>query len=246
MTVSLTPMVKALLIINGLLWVLTVFILQQFFFKDGSIFLELGLSPISFIYDLKVWQPFTYMFLHGEGVMHILFNSLMLWFVGSELEKIWGSREFLKFYLFCGVGAGLVYALVTLFLVKFFAFNPVVLSVPTVGASGAIFGLMLAYGRIFGEKIIYFMMFLPMKAKHFVMILAAIEVFSLLMSGLGSKVNNLAHIGGFIMALVYLEFAKFNQKRLQNRFFKKPGRKLKLVVDNNKSKDTEPKGPTYH
>lgn len=247
MTVSLTPMVKALLLINGLVWFLGVVILQSYVLKNNSLFLEFGLSPLSFIYDVKVWQPLTYMFLHGEGIMHILFNSLILWFIGSELEKIWGSREFLKFYLVCGVGAGLVYALVTLIAVQLMGLNPALLSVPTVGASGAIFGLMLAYGMIFGERLIYFMMLFPMKAKHFVMILALIEVVSLLSSGLGSKVNNLAHIGGFIVGYLYLKFSSYRRQMLQDRFFKKPGRKLKLVVDNDdETKQKNQDEPTYH
>jgi membrane associated rhomboid family serine protease len=240
-------MVRALLIINGVVWFLGVLILQNYVLKNNAVFLEFGLSPLSFIYDIKVWQPFTYMFLHGEGIMHILFNSLILWFIGSELEKIWGSREFLKFYLVCGVGAGLVYALVTLIAVQAMGLNPALLSVPTVGASGAIFGLMLAYGIIFGERIIYFMMLFPMKAKHFVMILALIEVMSLLSAGLGSRVNNLAHIGGFIVGFIYLKWSSYRRRMLQDRFFKRPGRKLKLVVDNdeeNNKKDRDE--PTYH
>lgn len=247
MTVSLTPMVKALLIVNGLVWFFAVLIFQAAVLKNNSIFMEFGLSPLSFIYDAKVWQPLTYMFLHGEGIMHILFNSLILWFIGSELEKIWGSREFLKYYLVCGVGAGLVYAVITLMAVRVMGLDPTLLSVPTVGASGAIFGLLLAYGMIFGERLIYFMMLFPMKAKHFVTILAMIEVLSLVSSGLGSKVNNLAHIGGFVMGFVYLKYSTYRRKRLQDRFFRRPGRKLKLVVDNDEdNKRSNQDGPTYH
>jgi len=247
MTVSLTPMVKALLILNALVWFSCVLILQGYVLKNNSIFIDFGLSPLSFIYDAKVWQPLTYMFLHGEGIMHILFNSLILWFIGSELEKIWGSREFLKFYLICGVGAGLVYALVTLVAVQTLGLDTSLLAVPTVGASGAIFGLMLAYGFIFGERLIYFMMLFPMKAKHFVMILAMIEIVSLISSGLGSKVNNLAHIGGFLVGYLYLKFTSFRRRKLQDRFFKKPGRKLKLVVDNDDENGrSNQDGPTYH
>lgn len=247
MTVSLTPMVKALLIINGLVWFFGVLIFQTYVLKDNSVFANFGLSPLSFIYDAKVWQPLTYMFLHGEGIMHILFNSLILWFIGSELEKIWGSREFLKYYLICGVGAGLVYALVTLLAVHTMGLNASLLSVPTVGASGAIFGLMLAYGVIFGERLIYFMMLFPMKAKHFVTILAMIEILSLVSSGLGSKVNNLAHIGGFVIGYLYLKLSSYRRKMLQNRFFNKPGRKLKLVVDNDDENGrSKQDGPTYH
>ena len=249
MTVCVTPKVRTLLLINWFVWFVGVLIFQNFILKDNSIFVEFGLSPLSFIYDFKIWQPLTYMFLHGEGVMHILFNSLILWFIGSELEKIWGGREFLKFYLVCGVGAGLIYVLVTFFVIQFMGMNPALLSVPTVGASGAIFGLMLAYGVIFGERLIYFMMLFPMKAKHFVMILAFIEVMSLVSSGLGSKVNNLAHIGGLLVGYLYLRFSSYKRRILQDRFFKKPEQKLKLVIDNHSRSEQskkESKGPTYH
>lgn len=243
MTVSLTPMVKALLIINGVVWLAFVLVLQGYVLGTNFIFAEFGLSPLSFIYQIKVWQPLTYMFLHGEGVMHILFNSLILWFIGSELEKVWGSREFLKYYLICGVGAGIVYTAITLLFVKAMGLNPGLLAVPTVGASGAIFGLMLAYGVIYGERLIYFMMLFPMKAKHFVMILALVEVMTLLSAGLGSKVNNLAHIGGFVVGYIYLKWNDYIRRTRQDKLFKKPGRKLKLVIDNDNDKSS---GPTYH
>jgi membrane associated rhomboid family serine protease len=242
MVVSLTPMVKAILVANALIWVAAVVILQGFVLKSNFVFELFGLSANG-IQNLFLWQPLTYMFLHSSNIWHILFNSLIIWFIGSELEKIWGPREFLKYYLICGIGAGLLYLAVLFFAVNYFGLPLGFLGVPTIGASGAVFGLLLAYGVIFGERVIYFMMLFPMKAKYFIMLLAAVEVFTLLTSGFGGAVNNTAHLGGFVVGALYIFLGRYISRRRQMKWLKKPGgRKLKLVVDNDKKKG----GPTYH
>ena len=116
------------------------------------------------------------MFVHAMGVFHILFNMLVLWWFGAELELRWGSRFFLTYYLVCGVGAGAIYLIGTLGYALITG-NVLPLAVPLVGASGATYGLLLAYGILFGERIIYFMMLFPMKAKYFTMIIGAVELF---------------------------------------------------------------------
>lgn len=246
MVVTLTPMVKAILIANAVAWLVAVVVLQGMILKDNSIFESMGLSGNGVLGSFKLWQPLTYMFLHSASIWHILFNSLIIWFVGSELEKIWGPREFLKYYLTCGVGAGLLYIMVINMAVQFFGLNEGFLSVPTIGASGAVFGLLVAYGLTFGERVILFMMLFPMKAKHFIMLLALVEVFTLINAGFGGAVNNTAHLGGFIVGLVYILSRKQMSKLRQNRWLKKPGHKLKLVVDNDKRKGNKDKGPTFH
>lgn len=245
MTVSLTPAVKAILILQSVVWLAAVVILQGMVFKNNNLFVfdHFGLSAQGVLSEFKVWQPITYMFIHSPEVWHLLFNSLIIWFIGSELEKIWGFRDFIKYYLICGLGAGLIYIACMFLGVSFLGLNPGYLSVPTVGASGAVFGLLVAYGVLFGERMIYFMMLFPMKAKYFVIILGAVEVFTVITSGVGGKVNNLAHLGGFLVGFCYLQLGKYKQKRLQNKWLKKRGRNLKLVVDNEPDK---PKGPTYH
>jgi membrane associated rhomboid family serine protease len=245
MVVSLTPMVKALLIINAVIWLCAVVIFQGFITKNTMIFNIFGLAPGSFIENIKLWQPITYMFLHSNGVWHLLFNGLVIWFIGSELEKIWGPREFLKFYLTCGVGAGLLFVAVIYGAVGLFGLDSQFLYVPTIGASGAVFGLLVAYGVLFAERQIYFMMLFPMKAKHFILILAAVEFFTLLTAGFGGAVNNTAHLGGFIIGLIYLYVKKYTTKLKHNKWLKKPGRKLKLVVDNEPQKKKSD-GPTFH
>lgn len=242
MVVSLTPMVKAILIANALIWLVAVVIFQGYITKDLSIFNYLGLAPALAFEKFYLWQPFTYIFIHDSKVWHVLFNSLIVWFIGSELEKIWGSKDFLRYYLVCGVGAGLLYSVVIYAAVFFFGLKADFLYIPTVGASGAVFGLLVAYGLIFGERLIYFMMLFPMKAKYFVGLLAVVEVATLLTSGFGGAVNNTAHIGGFIVGFVYLTLKKRLDLLRQKKWFRKPGRKLELVIDNDEKK----KGPTYH
>jgi len=243
MVVSLTPMVKALLIANAAIWFVAVVIFQGFITKDTVLFSLFGLSPGKFVESLQVWQPLTYMFFHSSSVWHLLFNGLIIWFIGAELEKIWGPREFLKYYLICGVGAGLLFVGVIYSAVAFFGLSSQFLYVPTIGASGAVFGLLVAYGVLFAEREIYFMMLFPMKAKHFILILAGVEFFTLLTAGFGGAVNNTAHLGGFLIGLIYIFSKKHIHKIKQRKWLKKPGeRKLKLVVDNDKEK----KGPTFH
>ena len=243
--VSLTPLVKRLIVINVFIWFFFVLIYQNFFAEKPYIFHIFGLVPSSFLYDFCFWQPFTYMFLHSSSVFHILFNMLILWWLGSELELLWGRSFFLIYYLVCGVGAAFIYAFGIL-LYYLITQNSFSLSIPVVGSSGAVFGLILAYGLLFGERIIYFMMFFPMKAKYFVMILATIECFNLLSVGVSSKVANLAHLGGFVSGFLFLWFFTLGKrwKRQKSSLFqkwknfKRGKRQLKFVSKSKESKGT--------
>jgi membrane associated rhomboid family serine protease len=194
-----------------------------------------ALVPEDVIYNFLVWQPFSYMFLHSENVMHLAFNMLLLWFMGGELESSWGSKYFLFYYIACGVGAAFFY-LLGVILYAFIFQDLMPMKYPVIGASGAIFGLILAYGLLFGERVVYFFMIFPMKAKYFVAILSGIEVMNLLSSGFGSQISNLAHVSGLLAGYFILRI----YPRLRN-FWRGMGggsggsgdrRKLKLVVDN--------------
>ncbi len=196
-----SPFVKALVITNVVAWFVLVLLLQQFFLDSPYVFQFLGLVPASFLKGY-LWQSFTYMFIHASGIFHILFNMLILWMFGSELERLWGSRFFLTYYLTCGVGAAFIYCLV-LMCVAFFT-DVHLTGVPVVGSSGAIFGLMVAYGLIFKDRILYVMMIFPMKARTFIYFLAGIEILSVLSSGLGGPVANLAHLGGLVTGVLFL------------------------------------------
>lgn len=239
----LTPMVKRLIIINVVVWIGGQFILDRLFdvVSFNSVF---ALIPGKVIIDYYLWQPFTYMFLHSTDWSHIVFNMLMLWWLGSELEQLWGSRYFLFFYIMSGLGAGLFYSAGMAAFAYSYNGSPLGLLTPVVGASGAIFGLLLAYGKIFGDRIVSFMMIFPMPAKYFVMLLGGIQFLSLMGSTpAGGDVAYLAHITGLLSGFLLLKLRNLNEKR---SFTKKRGRNLRLVVDNDKSTGTEDsKGPKY-
>lgn len=160
----------------------------------------LGLSPAAVIGQLRVWQLFTYMFLHG-GIFHIVFNMLALWMFGAELERIWGTRFFLKFYFATGMGAGATTVLVAL--LPFSFADPVWFSL-TIGASGAIYGLLLAYAMYFPDRPIYMYFLFPIPAKYFVLIMGGISFFSSV-SDTNGGVAHATHLGGLIVAYFYLK-----------------------------------------
>ncbi|MFK8137585.1 MAG: rhomboid family intramembrane serine protease [Bdellovibrionales bacterium] len=234
-------MVKKLVIINLVVWIGFQMILGKLVFGvSGDITTTLGLIPALVVQKFHIWQMFTYMFLHSFDVMHILFNMLLLWWIGSELEDLWGSRFFLKYYLVCGVGAAFIYT-VGYLIYGLITGNMQALVTPVVGASGAVFGLLLAYGIYFSERTIYFMMIFPMKAKHFVYLLGGIEILWMISGGQGG-VANLAHLGGLVSGFAFLMLATRWKRKTKAKSKRSSGPKLRLVVDNDKSDDD---GPRY-
>jgi membrane associated rhomboid family serine protease len=188
---ALTPAVKILIVTNVVLFVLNMIV-------GDAMTLRLGLSPQAVFEQFAIWQPFTYMFLHSTGgVGHILINMLSLWMFGTELERTWGTRFFTKYYLITGVGAA-----ATSLLLSFFV-DGVYYSV-TVGASGAIYGLLLGYGMYFPTRPIYLYFIFPIPARIFVMIVGAIAFFSA-MGGPGGGVAHSAHLGGIVVGYLYLK-----------------------------------------
>src|SRR5260221_9272551 len=155
--------------------------------------IELGLVPMWVVHQLRVWQLVTYMFIHA-GVFHILFNMLMLWFMGAELERLWGTRFFVKFYFVSGVGAGVLTVLLSLLpygpLAQLYASD-------IVGASGAVYGLLLAYGLYFPDRPIYMYFVFPIPARIFVIILGALAFFSS-MSDNGGRLANATRTRGLL------------------------------------------------
>ena len=187
-------MVKRLIIITSAAFILTYIPSQIFGSKFFDYIAWFGLWADLVIHKLYVWQLVTYLFLHG-GWFHIIFNMFALWMFGSDLESKWGGKKFLFYYFLTGIGAGILdVTLNTLFVV-----NPP----PTIGCSGAVYGLLLAYGMLFPERLIYLYMIIPIKAKWFVVIMGAIEFVSSF-SGPGSGVSHLAHLGGMLFGYLYL------------------------------------------
>ena len=181
-------MVKILILVNG-----GVFLAQ--IVAGRSLLLPFGLDTS---HPFQIWRYVTYMFLHG-GPFHLLFNMFALWIFGSDLEDYFGGRKFLQYYFFTGIGAGLTVATLDL-LTGQRSF--------VIGASGAVFGLLLAFGIIYAERIITMLLFfflpITMKAKHFVILFGAVELFFGVSPG-SSGIAHFAHLGGMVFGLIYLK-----------------------------------------
>ncbi len=235
----MTPMVKKLIILNVAIWFGLQVLLESLLKLPISNFLSL--VPAQFLFEYQIWQSVSYMFLHSLQVTHILFNMLMLWFFGSEIEQAWGSRKFLLYYLFTGVGAALIYCL-GMAIYASFTGDTRQLMIPVVGASGAIFGVMLAYGILFGDRTIYFFMLFPMKARFFVMLMGLIEFANMITTQTsGSEVAYLAHLGGLVSGFLFILGDRWRSQGPRKGTGGKKGRHLQLVVDNDKNG----KGPKY-
>jgi membrane associated rhomboid family serine protease len=189
---ALTPAVRALVIANVAAYLVTLVI--------PSIEIPLGLIPAAVVQRLWVWQLVTYMFLHG-GVFHILFNMLALWMFGVELERMWGTKFFVQYYFVAGLGAAATTVLLSLLP---FAFADALYVSITIGASGAVYGLLLAYGLYFPDRPIYIYMVFPIPAKYFVLIIGAISFLSSVGGG-GGGVAHAAHLGGLVSGYLYLK-----------------------------------------
>lgn len=247
MSVPFTPVVKWLVILNVVIWFVFQLIIEGYFKVPFTKYLSM--TPASVLYDFSVWQLFSYMFLHSFQVTHILFNMLMLWFFGAELEQRWGSKFFLIYYIFSGAGAALLYCLCLWTYVFATGAGSQSMLIPVIGASGAVFGLMLAHGILFGERIVYFFMLFPMKTKYFVMVMGFVQMASLVTSGVnGGEVAYLAHLGGFAAGYLCLKlrgtYTRYESNRQRGRA-KKGRSNLRLVVDNEKKNIDGSKDPKY-
>ena len=140
-----------------------------------------------------IWQPLTYMFIHGD-FFHLFMNMFVLWMFGSEMESIWGSRGFLKYYFITGIGSGLIWLLLNIS-------NP--FSV-LIGASGAIYGVLLAYGLMFPNRKVLIYFLFPIKVKYFVLLLGVIAFISSI-GDTGSNISHLTHLSGMLIGFIYLK-----------------------------------------
>jgi membrane associated rhomboid family serine protease len=151
-----------------------------------------GLYAGGAVRSLYVWQLVTYLFLHGS-IGHLVFNMLALWFFGATLERDWGSKRFLKYYFLCGIAAG----------VCVLAADLLVRDVMTIGASGAIFGVLVAFGVLYPDQTVLMYFLFPLKAKYMVMICVAIEL--LMIFSPSNGVATIAHLGGAAFGYIYLK-----------------------------------------
>lgn len=189
-----TPdIIKTLLIANGL-----VFIAQV---GTNGLVTGLGVVQPSAVWlDLQIWRPFTYMWLHSTATpLHIIFNMLMLWMFGSPLALVWGDQRFLRYYLTCGVGAGFLIATFP-FLPYLFGLSESINNIPTLGASGAIMGVMVAYSFTWPDRTIM-LLFPPMPIRA-IWLIPLVLVMEYMMGP--SNVSHVGHLGGVIVGWIYL------------------------------------------
>lgn len=225
------PMIKYLLIIN-----IAVFFLQMLLSSvsfngiPGAYFVNryLALNPLGGTdvlgnpYNFQVWQLITYQFLHGD-FMHIFFNMFALWIFGVELEHGWGSQKFIFYYLMCGVGAGLLHVFG----------SPIFSSISTwtIGASGAVYGVLVAFAMLFPDRYI-FLLFppIPIKAKYLVTFYIVIEFMSV---GSDNYVAHLAHLGGAFFGFLFIIYDKRRNINIDDMF-----RKIKNMFSSSASSGT--------
>jgi membrane associated rhomboid family serine protease len=213
---SFPPVIKNLLIINGVVFFIQL-LMDNFTFGGYPAWYLLNkwfaLNPISGVnaagepFNFQVWQLITYQFMHG-GFTHILFNMFALWMFGSSIEDVFGSKKFLIFYLLAGVSAGLLH----LFVSPLLGGAPAV----TIGASGSIYGVLIAYALFFPDNLIFLYFLIPVKAKYLIGFLVVIEF--LAVDSASSGVAHLAHLGGALFGFLYIMFDKNSYVSLKNLF----------------------------
>jgi membrane associated rhomboid family serine protease len=194
----ITPAVKNLIFANVAVFLAQILIPQV---VNPRIF---GLVPFLVVENLFVWQLVTYMFLHGD-FWHIFFNMFILWMFGSRLEGAWGSREFVKYYFLTGFAAGVANLL--------WNFGS---PIPTIGASGAIYGLLAAYALFYPDEHILLYFLIPIKAKYFALILGVIEFLSAYSY---DGIAHIAHLGGMVAGFFYIRY-RYKHWGIGQNFFK--------------------------
>jgi membrane associated rhomboid family serine protease len=192
------PVIKWLLISNAGIWLLADVLLSRVAFDDvlvggsrGIINFMFGLHPIGG--NFWPWQLITYMFLHG-GFLHLLMNMFVLWMFGMELENMWGAKRFLIFYMLCGIAAGVANLIVAPLLGQ---------TAPTIGASGAVYGVLVAFGMKFPDRPIYVYFLLPVKAKYFIGFFVLMALFHGV-TATNDGIAHFAHLGGAAMGCIYM------------------------------------------
>ncbi len=183
------PAIKIIIIAN-----ISVFLIQMTIIPLGTFITTYGaLWPIAAQgpSPFHIWQPVSYMFIHG-GLMHLFFNMFMLWMFGMEIENHWGTKEFTIYYFVCGIGAAIIHLIATIG-------SPA----PAVGASGAVLGIMLAFGMMFPDRYIYIYFLFPVKAKFLIIGLVILDLLGTMGN---SNVAHFAHLGGMLVGFAYIKF----------------------------------------
>jgi membrane associated rhomboid family serine protease len=203
-----------LIIINVVIYILQIMTIENttsinlaigdgriFQYERSTVLFYGGLTPYLVITKGYVWQFVSYMFLHNSsGMMHIFFNMYALLLFGMPIEQKWGSKKFLFYYFFTGIGAGL-----TIFIINLIIRDQSML-IPTIGASGAVFGMLLAFGVLFPNVKLLLFFFIPIKAKHLVILYGGIELMLEVFSGKNSSISHIGHLGGLFFGLLFFAY----------------------------------------
>lgn len=238
----LTPAVRGLLFTY-----IAVFVAQLSFTRFSSIQLEpiFGFVPTDFVHG-SFWQFLTYPFLHGS-LTHLFFNAVALYMFGTELEARWGTNKFLRYYAVCATGGAflqmLAWGVALLVSPEWASFLG---NTPVIGASGALYGLLMAFGVLYGDSMMLFMLIIPMKVRQAVVLFFFVEIFSFVFysgPGFGGGVAHLVHLGGLITGFLYLRLMGGNLDGGGGGLFRKKKmsreearRRLSLVVNNEDDK----------
>jgi membrane associated rhomboid family serine protease len=234
------PGIKALLLACAAVFALQ-FLISRFVDGGGIVLAQLfGLVPRGVTHGLRIWQPFTYLFLHG-GLWHLLINLLILWMFGSDLERTWGRRRFLNYFFMCGVGAGLLNVLVKTLADPQGAGSS---WIPTIGASGAIYGVLVACAILFPDREIWLIPFpVMLSMRVYVLIMGALAFFGSLGES-GDNVSHITHLGGMLVGWLYLRRGSWFfgvRNRLLDWKRRRARRKFEVYMRNHK--DEPPSRP---
>jgi membrane associated rhomboid family serine protease len=229
-------MVKRLNIAN-----VAVFLLQYVAAASGARLEEWLAVSVEGVLRGMFWQPFTYMWLHADP-LHLLFNMFGLWMFGTPLEQVWGSKRFLRFYLYCGTGAGLIILI----------WNSIALEpyVPTLGASGAVYGVLMGFSLTWPDRTIMLLFPpIPIKAIWFIPVLFLMQIS---MGGGGRAISHAGHLGGVLVALLLMResFTRYaNVRSLRYRWHRwRMRHRLRAVrrEDWERRRKDDDDRPTYH
>ncbi len=234
----ITRTVKALILTNAVVWVL------QILTRAAGINLiepYFGLIPWRVTHQYMIWQFVTYLFLHdtagANGFFHIFINMITLYMFGNDLERAWGQKRFLTYYFVTGIGAGICSYLV----------SPNAISI-TIGASGAIYGVLLAYGMLYPNRLVYLYLLFPVKVKWLVFFMGVLAFLSSI-TGSQPGVSNIAHLGGLLVGLVFLKGREWMQRlvmRQKDRQREELKRQFERYYAEMRRKMEEEKKPTIH
>jgi membrane associated rhomboid family serine protease len=210
------PVIKNLLIINGVIFfiqmlmeTLTINNLPAWYvvYKWFALNPLGGTDPAGHSYNFQIWQLITYQFMHG-GFGHIFWNMFGLWMFGMEIENTWGSKKFLYYYLLSGVGAGIAHLFISPLFGGGYAY--------TIGASGAVYGVLIAFALMFPNRYIFLWFFIPIKAKYLITFLIVLEF--LLIDSANTGVAHLAHLGGALTGFIFIMLDKNTNVLLKDIF----------------------------